>query len=128
MVQRRGGAENDGLGTMYVPLEPINIQVQFDNGEVKECASSNLKVQRRNVSVPPDVPSPSVRDAVLAKHHILDGVNVENQDKDEHLPQMDPEADEEEALKRIRKTTPLTLLPYNKKMLPIQIPLKKIIM
>ena len=42
-------------------------QVRFDNGEVKECPSSILKVERRNASVPPDVPLPSVKNAVLAK-------------------------------------------------------------
>jgi hypothetical protein len=47
-------------------------QVQFDNGEVKECPSSILKVERRNASVPPDVPLPSVQEAVSAEQSTLD--------------------------------------------------------
>jgi hypothetical protein len=58
---------------------------------VKECPSSILKVERRNASVPPDVPLPSVQNAVLAEQSILDDVNIENQDEDDHLPQMNPE-------------------------------------
>jgi hypothetical protein len=41
--------------------------------------------------VPPDVPLPSVQNAVLAEQSILDDVNIENQDEDDHLPQMNPE-------------------------------------
>jgi hypothetical protein len=36
--------------------------------------------------MPYDVPLPSVQDAVQTEQSTLDDVNVENQDKDGHLP------------------------------------------
>lgn len=60
--------------------------MQFDNGEVKESTLPILRVERRTASMPYDVPLPSVQDAVQTEQSTLDDVNVENQDKDGHLP------------------------------------------
>jgi hypothetical protein len=46
-------------------------------------------------------------------------VNIENQDKDEYLPQMNPEGNEKEDPQEDQDPPlPLTLLLYNKKILP----------
>ncbi len=56
--------------------------------------------------MPPDVPLPSVQDAVMAEQSTLVDVNIENQDEDEHLPQMDPESNEEEDPLEDQENTP----------------------
>ncbi|MFO0446461.1 MAG: hypothetical protein ACK51L_02220 [bacterium] len=70
--------------------------VRFDNGEEKECASSLLKKERLNASVPPDIPITATQPDQYAPEDVTENVDAENQEEEEHLPETTPDCDEEE--------------------------------
>ena len=71
-------------------------EVAFDNGLVKECSSYILSVSNIAAALPPDVPLPIATNRV-EEEEIQDAVQViAEQDDEEHLPSLRPEAEDAE--------------------------------
>ncbi len=74
--------------------------MQFDNGQEKECSSQVLQKDARAAALPPDVPLPqnpnTIRQSIKEDTNVNIDVNIESQDEEEHLPQVLPDAEEQE--------------------------------